>query len=167
MTPIPLTIGGKTATQLLADLKSAGINISTYAQSMVESPDFTTLPEKEKINLVRITVGDMFDDKNNHTMNQIYAQAIKVGYDLCPAEVAPHYRLQYTDQPINEWIYVGMKPLAGPGGSPRVFKVARYAAGTWLYGFSAHPADGWLPHSQFLFRLRKSETKALAAPLAL
>src|SRR3990167_6214952 len=121
MTPIHLTIGGKTATQLLADLKSAGINISTYAQSMVESPDFTTLPEKEKINLVRITVGDMFDDKNNHTMNQIYAQAIKVGYDLCPAEVAPHYRLQYTDQPINEWIYVGMKPLAGPGGSPRVF----------------------------------------------
>jgi hypothetical protein len=136
-------------------MEQAGINVTSYADDMMKSPDFTTLPMPELLNTVRLTVQDLGFDRGTPTTDQIYKKATKLGLDLCPAEVGPHLRLQYTDQPVGEWFYVGMKQIAGSDGRPFVFGVERYGDGLWLYGYWAKPDDEWSPEDEFVFSLRK------------
>src|SRR3989304_3510044 len=44
----PWTIGGKDGQMLLGELTGRGRKISSYAKSMVENRDFTTLPEPQE-----------------------------------------------------------------------------------------------------------------------
>ena len=150
-------IGGKTVQQLEKEITDSGMQIESYAKSMLESKDFKTSKTKEVAHLIRLTVADL-GFKGNATTDQIYKRAEELGLDLCPAEVGPHYRLQYADQPMDEGVYVGMKQIAGSGGDPSVFNVARDAAGTWLSSHWARPTREWHPDHPFLFRLRKSKT---------
>ena len=86
----------------------------------------------------------------NPTTEQIYERADRLNWDLCPAEVGPHLRLAYKDQPMNELLYIGMKQIAGRSGDPRVFSVARFDDGSWLNGRWARPTSRWNPTSQFV-----------------
>src|SRR3989344_9001710 len=100
--PLPdLTIGGKTAEELEKMLTSNGHRVSDYAMGLLKNPDFTTLPDEQTIGLVRTTVSAM-GLKGNPTTDQIYKKADELGLDLCPAEVGPHLRLAYKDQPMSE-----------------------------------------------------------------
>jgi len=108
------------------------------------------LKPREQMNLIRLTVADLgFPD--GATTEQILARAVALGLDLCPPEVGPYYRLQYTDQPMNEWVRIGMKPIPDRGDSGRVFSVER----SWLDDVWANPGDHWRAVNLFLFRLRK------------
>ncbi|OGL73198.1 hypothetical protein A3D73_00270 [Candidatus Uhrbacteria bacterium RIFCSPHIGHO2_02_FULL_60_44] len=152
-----IEIGGRTVKQLEQEIADAGMQISDYAKSMLASKEFKTNKIKETVGLIRLTVADL-GFKGNATTDQIYKRAEELGLELCPAEVGPQYRLQNTNQPMDEWVYVGMKQIAGPGGDPGVFRVARSAGGTWLNGYWADPTFGWRPDRPLLFRLRKSKT---------
>ena len=154
-----LTIGGKTKDQLKQEIIAQGDKINSYAEQMMDSPEFTTSAEVEGIDLIRLSVKDLFNDNSNHTTDQIYLKAAALGLELCPAEVGPHYRLTHPDQPMNDWVLVGMKPIAGAGGRPRAFSVGRDDDGRWLHGRWAEPEDQWFPAGLFLFRLRKSSEK--------
>ena len=154
---VTLTIGGMNVEKLEEAMDQANMQIDAYTkQHVLESKDSSTSKTKERIDLVRLTVEDLGFLKNA-TYEQIVQRAKELGLELCPAEVGPHYRLQYTDQPMNEWVYVGMRPISGADGGSRVFRVERDDDGMWLsYGW-ADPTDVWFPSDQFLFRLRKSE----------
>ncbi|MFA4954776.1 MAG: hypothetical protein WC641_05685, partial [Patescibacteria group bacterium] len=78
-----------------------------------------------------------------------------LGLELCPAEVGPHLRLDYKDQPLDEWLRIAMKQIIVPVGSPRAFYVARDADGTWLHSGWATPGITWNLSRSFVFRLRK------------
>ena len=84
-----IEIGGKTAKQLLSELKQAGIKISGYAKSMLLSRDFVTSKNTEAATLIRLTVADLGFTRSA-TTDQIYERAQKLGLELCPAETAPH-----------------------------------------------------------------------------
>ncbi len=117
-----------------------------------KEPDYRKwlLKPREQMNLIRLTVADLgFPD--GATTEQILARAVALGLDLCPPEVGPYYRLQYTDQPMNEWVRIGMKPIPDRGDSGRVFSVER----SWLDDVWANPGDHWRAVNLFLFRLRK------------
>jgi len=150
-------IGGKTKEQLIAEMEAAHINISDYAKSMMENPDFVTGKNKEEATLIRLTVADL-GFKTSATTDQIYERAQTLGLELCPPDTGPNYRLKYKDQPLNEWVRIGMKQIAGSGGRPRVFNLERSADGLWLYYAWAGPDDEWIPDLKFVFRLRKSES---------
>ena len=152
-----IEIGGKTAKQLEKEIIDAGMQIDSYAKSILESKDFTMSKTKESADLVRLTVADL-GFKGNATTDQIYKRAEELGLELCPAEVGPQYRLQYTDQPVGDWVLIGMKQIAASDGCPYVFHVVRSEDGTWLHGHYAFPTREWYPDRQFLFRLRKSKT---------
>lgn len=150
-------IGGKSAEQLIREMQQAGINISDYAQDMLKSREFGVGKKKEEITLIRLTVADL-GFSGYATTDQIYARAETLGLELCPPDTGPNYRLKYQNQPLGEWIYVGMKQIAVRDGGPRVFDLGRVGGGLWLVSDWATPGGEWNPSSGFVFRLRKVRT---------
>ncbi len=166
-----MEIGGKTATQLEREMEEAKINITSYAKDMLHSKDFTTLSDAKTIETVRLRVEDLgFDrgattaeimgtkddvDKHGNPAPFSKGKVTELGLELCPAEVGPHYRLQYQDQPLDEWFYVGMKQITDSNGLPKVFYLERNDHGLWLDDYWAYPAHRWDPDYEFVFSLRK------------
>ncbi len=149
-----IEIGGKTSKQLQAELKEKKIQVSSYAQDMLKSKDFTTIENPEQIELIRLKVRDL-GFKNGATTDEIYRKAQEFGLELCPAEVGPNLRLQYMNQPSGEWLYVAMKQILDRDGGPSVFMLVRDGDGLWLDDFWTNPASRWYPDGEFIFSLRK------------
>ena len=154
---INLEIGGQTKAELEAELKERKNKISNYAQKMMQNKDFIAQKNAEQIKLIRLKVKDLFSDNKNHTTDEVYAKAEELGLELCPPEVGPKLRLQYQDQPLYEYLYVGMKQIVADG-DPRVFELGRYGGGLWLDGPWARPRREWGPEGVFVFCLRKLKT---------
>lgn len=151
-------VGGKSAKELIKEIKDAGIKISDYAKSMLlNKAEFIPTKNKEDMTLVRLSVGDL-GFKTSATITQIFEQAEELGLELCPPDTGPHYRLKYRNQPLNEWFRIGIKPITDSDGGPYVWDVGRRGDGLWLDDRWADPDDTWIPGIKFVFRLRKSET---------
>ena len=150
-----IEIGGKDAVTLIEEMREKSINISGYAMDMLKSKDFTVLEKSESEILVRLKVGDLGLKNNYPTTNEIYARIEELGLELCPAETGPRYRLKYMDQPVNEWVRIGIKQIAARGGNPIFFDVARRGDGLWLNAYWANSDDEGNPGREFVFRLRK------------
>ncbi|MBI2524112.1 hypothetical protein HYW11_02775 [Candidatus Peregrinibacteria bacterium] len=164
-----LEIGTLTAKELETKLDehdaqgNRRFHMSDYARSMLRHRYFTTLKNSESLTLIRLTVRDL-GFPNGATTEQILGDPKKgttgrmqeLGLELCPAEVGPHYRLSHTEQPMNEWSYIGMKPITDSDGDPHVFVIARLGNGRWLRDGWAWPGGPWSPAFEFVFCLRKS-----------
>lgn len=72
-----------------------------------------------ELDLVVVTVNRL-GFRNAH-LDVLYARAINLGLQLCPAEVGPALWLLYKYEPGGEWLYIGMEPITCSDGSPRVF----------------------------------------------
>lgn len=144
-----IEIGGKTARQLKSALEAGGFKFSLHLRE-----DFDTKQEIEEITLVRLKVKDL-GFTSIATTEQIYQKAQELGLELCPAEVGPYLRLVYTNQPLDEWLHVGMKQISDSGGNPRIFGLGRNDDGLWLRDRWAGPGSEWYPDVEFVFRLRK------------
>lgn len=145
--------GGKTKDQLKAELAAQKINFN-YAGQMMDNEEFVITSKAEKLDLVRLTVADL-GFPSGATIEQIFAKAESLGLELCPSDLGPNYRLNYLNQPLDEWIYIGMKPISDADGDPGVFLLARDGFGLWLLDFFAAPWYRWGPDIQFVFRRRK------------
>jgi len=150
-------IGGKSAEQLISEMKAAGINISNYAESMLKNREFVPGKNPEEATLIRLTVADL-GFKSSATTDQIYERAQILGLELCPADTGPNYRLKYRNQPLYELIYMGMKQISDSDGYPYVFWLVCSGDGLWLDGRWTKPGHEWSPGDGFVFRLRKSES---------
>lgn len=150
-----IEIGGKTKTQLEKDLEAKNIYISSWANDLLNSKDFTTLEKTEKENLIRLTVKDL-GFSGSVTTDQIYKRAQEVGLELCPVETGPNFRLQYSG---TEWLLIGMKQISGRVGRPGVFGLDRRGGGgrLGLGAGGAGPGGGWRPEDRFVFCLRELE----------
>lgn len=169
-----IEIGGKDERELEALLERSGHKIYTYAKSMMANEDFKRslrepdpkqpdwkkwkLKSPEEAKLIRLRV-EALGFPGGATTDQIFAKAQELGLELCPPEIGPQFRLQYVNQPMNEYVYVGMKQITASDGGPDVFCVERGGGGSWLCGLWAEPADGWGAGAQFVFRLRKKPLK--------
>lgn len=154
---IKLGTGLTSAYQFRKAIKKAGGKISDYANDILGKPAFrAAIKEVElELDLVNVSVAEL-GFANGATRREIYERAIKLGLELCPSEVGPQLRLQYKDQPLNEWVLVGMEPIADSGGGPRVFHVAHVGGGLWLSSNDGLPVDVWSADYRWLFvRSRK------------
>jgi hypothetical protein len=124
---------------------------------MMKNRDFIPGKKREEATLIRLTVADL-GFKTSATTDQIYERAQTLGLELCPPDTGPNYRLKYRNQPLNEWVRIGMKQIADSGGYPFVFRLVRDGDGLWLDNYWATPGLEWHPDSEFAFRLRKSES---------
>lgn len=154
---VELTIGGKSAQELLEALTQKKINVDSYARSMVKSPEFTTLKEPTQIELAITEVRNLKPRTSYPTTEPIYKAADEKGLDLLPAEALLHQLLSNGDQmKPGERLIAGMKPIADSDGSPHVFRLERDDDGLWLRGYWTNPGSRWDPDYEFVFSLRKS-----------
>lgn len=151
-----LTIGGKSKEELLRELRQMRVNISSYAQSMVESADFTTLPEPQQRNLVIARVSDLVPNpkRSYATTEEIWTARNEKGLDAVSAETALHYLIQKGNElQIGDAIWMSMKTIVGRDGDPSVFEVGCDDDGLWLDGGWAGPSGGWDPGFRVAFGL--------------
>src|SRR6185437_14164477 len=84
-------------------------------------------------------------------LSQIYATAQRLGFGLAPAEIAPQLRVQYLDQPIGEFLIIGMAPIQTWTGEAIILTVANGGAGLILIGQDGR-SDAAIPvNSRFVF----------------
>lgn len=156
------TIGGKTKEELEVELKQKNIKVGSDAQSLLESPDFTTSKNTEDVDLVRLTVGDL-GFSSGATIDEIYKRAEELGLELCPPEVGPQLRLSYSG---TEYLRIAMKQITvhtlnlHPDGSPSVFNLDHDGADLWLDTDGAVPSHRWHTDNNFVFRTRPPSHKA-------
>jgi hypothetical protein len=134
------------------------MQISSYAHDMLNSTDFTTNQHPEDLALVKLQVSDL-GFTTNPTTDQLYARALELGLELCPAETGPHLRLQDTTQSPG-WCRIAMKPIADHSSRPHVFRLGRGGGGLHLGNDWAGPPGQWGLDVQFVFRLRKVPAEA-------
>jgi hypothetical protein len=51
------------------------------------------------------------------SLHDIYARAVALGFELCPAEVGPTLRLNYLDQPLGEFLRIAMQSVSRYDGN--------------------------------------------------
>ena len=89
--------------------------------------------------------------KNGATRQQIYDRAIKLGLELCLAEVGPALRLAYQDQPHGKWLLIAMELITDSDGLPRVFAVGHNDDERWLGSEYDYPDHFWYADRRWVF----------------
>jgi hypothetical protein len=160
-----IRIGGVPKTELIARAKSAR-QISPYASRIMRHASFTTQPDEETALQIVLTPEDLgFTDRptiaamlNNERL-AAWSAANLAGWEvsLNPAEVGPHLAIQYTGQPQNEFLWIGMERIPGSGGRPYVFYLERNEDDAyWLDAHWTYPYALWRMDYLVAFRLRKA-----------
>jgi hypothetical protein len=115
------------------------------------------------VELIAVSAAELGFQTDTASLASIYARAQQLGFGLAAAEVAPQLRLQYPDQPIGEFLIIGMEPIKTWSGEPVILTVASGGAGLVLIGQDGS-ADAEIPVvSRFLFVRSKEAALAKAA----
>ena len=149
-----IEIGGKDKNQLIEEMNAKNIYISDWAKDLLYSRDFTVSKNKERADLIRLTVKDL-GFSNGATTSEIYKKAEELGLELCPAEVGPQLRLQNSTK---EWTLVAMKQITDSYDNPDVFNLDWIGGQLILYGNDARPSEKWNSDDGLVFRFRKLES---------
>lgn len=128
----------------------AGGKVSDWAKGMLNNVPFTGAYVDQEFDLVAVSGRDL-GFTQNVTRREIYDRAIERGLERCTAELAIWISEQYQDQPMSEWLLVGMDPLAGSDGSLGVFGVVPFDGGLWLHGGYGHSDNTWDPDDRWVF----------------
>lgn len=151
---LKLGTGLQTADDFRKAIKKSGCKIGDWANDILGKPAFGAADKEMEVDLVDVSVAEL-GFKNGATRKEIYAKAKELGLELCPPEVGPQLRLQYKDQPMNEWLLIGMEPVTDSGGHLVVFNVERRDGDQWLDTGCDDADDVWDGGSRWVFLLRK------------
>jgi len=138
-------------------LDAAGCGIGNSAGEILARPTFTVSATTTSVELFRVSAAELGFRTDTALLADIYARAKRLGFGLAAAEVGPQLRLQYFDQPIGEFLIIGMEPIRTWQGAPVILNVANGGAGLILIGQDGS-ADAQIPAaSRFVF-VRSHET---------
>jgi hypothetical protein len=138
-------------------LDAAGCNIGRLAAAIFARPEFTVSSTKAKVELVAVSAAGLGFKTATVSMAAIYARARQLGFGLAAAEVGPQLRLQYFDQPVGEFLIIGMEPIKTWSGEPVVLNVVNGGAGLILIGQDGRAdAEIWVSSRILFVRSRES-----------
>jgi hypothetical protein len=144
-------------------LDAAGCGNGESAGEVLARPAFTVSATKRDVELFAVSAAELGFQTDTASLADIYARAQHLGFGLAAAEVAPQLRLQYLDQPIGEFLIIGMEPIRTWNGEPVILTVANGGAGLILIDQDAS-ANAKIPVvSRFLFVRSNEATFAKAA----
>jgi hypothetical protein len=147
---------------LINALNAAGCGIGNSAGEILARPAFTLSVSKTDVELLAVSAAELGFQTDTASLAGIYARARQLGFELAAAEVAPQLRLQYLNQPMGEFLIIGMEPIKTWNGEPVILTVANGGAGLILIGQDGN-ADAEIPvMSRFLF-VRPNEAKLVKA----
>jgi hypothetical protein len=100
------------------------------------------------------------DDKDAHGNPAPFTKGrmTELGLELVPSEGGVQLRLQYTEQPQGEYLYMAMKQIADRDGTPDVWSVYARVGDRWLDSHYARPSRRWYDYDELVFRTRKLES---------
>ena len=114
---------------LVNALNAAGCGIGNSVEEILARPAFTLGTIKTKVELLTLSAAELGFETDTASLADIYARARQLGFRLAAAEVAPQLRLQYFDQPIGEFLIIGMEPIKTWNGEPVILNVANGGGG--------------------------------------
>ena len=141
---IKLGTGLETKDDFIKALKQNEFEVNDWAKNIMGKPEFTAAKKETEERLIILSVADL-GFKDGAKIEDIYKRAEELGLELCPAQTGPQLRLQYKDQPMDEYCLIGMKPISCSDGDPSVFSVSRGGGGSRLgadYGWPDYFYDG-------------------------
>src|SRR6266536_5923461 len=103
---------------LLSALDAAGCSIGGSAEEILARPAFTVGTRKTSVELFAVSAAELGFQTDTARLADIYARAQQLGFGLAAAEVAPQLRLQFFDQPMGEFLIIGMEPIKTWTGDP-------------------------------------------------
>jgi hypothetical protein len=121
------------------------------AEEILARPAFTMSTTKMDVDLVVVSAAELGVQTETTSLADVYARAHKVGLMIAPAEVGPLLRLLYLDQPIGEFLHVGMNPINTWMGDPVIFVLVNGGAGLILIGSNGSANAEIRATSRFLF----------------
>jgi hypothetical protein len=161
---MPITIGGVPKLQLLEQVKKVRY-VSPYAERIIKDASFTTLEKPETAIQIVLrpkdfgfkVMAEVADLLNAKRLSE-WSDAHLDGWELTlnSAETGPHLAIQYTNQPIDEFLWMAMDRIPGYAGRPYLFYIERdddevfSLDSHWMY-----PAAPWPLHYTVAFRLRQ------------
>ena len=132
-------------------LDAADCGVGDLAGEALARPAFKLASIKTEVDLVVVSAAELGLTADFVSLRDIYDRAERLGLRLAPAEIGPALRLQYLDQPIGEFLHIGMKPIVTWQGDHVIFVVVNGGAGLILIGKNVS-ADAQMPAtSAFLF----------------
>lgn len=160
-----IRIGGASKSTVMSQLQLAGVQLNDAARALFVDDRFTTSTVSSLVEIAELSVGS-FGHRNGTTYEQIVEDAAVVGLSLCPLELGPHFRLQYTDQPegfIGQpasrhrappgSVTVASAPVAEDEDTPKGFYLRRIEGALWLRGYRSWPGHVYSPEDRFVFLL--------------
>jgi hypothetical protein len=130
-------------------LDAVGCGIGNSAGEILARPTFTLSATKTSVELFAVSAAELGFQTDTASMADIYARS--KGFGLAAAEVGPQLRLQYFDQPIGEFLIIGMEPIRTWKGERVILTVANGGAGLILIGQDGSADAQISVASRFLF----------------
>ncbi len=136
----------------LARSPTISCKLGDTANEILGRPEFEFVRTPRTIELVLVSGKDIgFRPDSQPSLNEIYERAESLGFALCPAEVGPQLRLQYTDQKIGEFLTIAMHPIRDYAGDLTILSLGNGGTGLLLVGGRGNP-DARIPASvHFVF----------------
>jgi hypothetical protein len=147
-------------------LDAVGCGIGESAWEILARPAFTLSTMKTDVELLTVSAAELGFRTETASLGQIYSRAQQLGFELAAAEIAPQLRLQYFDQPIGEYLIIGMEPIKTWKGEPEILTVANGGAGLILIGQDGRADAEIFVASRFLF-VRSNKAAPAKATLVL
>ena len=119
---------------LIGALDAARCAIGGMAGEILARPAFGVSSTKTNVELFAVSAAELGFKTDTVALANVYARAQQLGFGLTPAEIAPQLRLQYIDQPMGEFLIIGMEPIKTWEGEPVILNVANGGAGLILIG---------------------------------
>lgn len=138
-------------------LDAIGCNVGGSATEILARPAFIVSSTKKEVDLVTVSAAALGFDTDTVTLAAIYARAKQLGLEIAAAEIGPQLRLQYLDQPIGEFLVIGMHPIKTWSGEQVILNVANGGAGLILIGQDGSADAAISTISRFVFQ-RPNET---------
>ena len=139
---IKLGTGLKTADNFYRAIIRVGCCACGWTRAIFDQPDFTVADEEIELDLVRVMVAEL-GFKDRATREQIYQRGKELGLGLCPAEVGPQLRIEYSDQVKDEWLHIAMEPITDKHGGLNLFSIVHNNLGSSLHCCHDEPKRVW------------------------
>ncbi|WP_245559015.1 hypothetical protein [Humibacter albus] len=152
-----------TRSELLGELRSRGVLLNSYAETLINHAVFD-LRQREEVGIVERNVGDL-GFSTGATLPQVFARAHEHGLEPCPADTGPYLRLMMTWQanapdsvlsagrsPTGA-LKVACAPVSDDVAFPRGFYLRVVDGQQWLRGFRCDDEYLFSPEDRFAFRV--------------
>ena len=170
---VPLTTGGISKKEQLAQFARKSGRIGNDAGFMLESDAYEELKSEVQVNMVFVRVGDLVPNPKGAyaTREEIFGskddlddqsnpapftrgKRSEFGLHLLPHQTPLDYLIEKGDDlKVGDPLCFATKTLAGRTGYPRLFEAERARGRLWLRGHWADPGGRWLPDRRLAFGL--------------